>query len=294
MQIYLDAFLDHLRIERGLSDHSVLAYHNDLKKYCSFLENKKIDQADKIKHKDIVDFLFKLRQTLSARSISRSLSAIKSFHKFLVRERITKIDPSNLIESPKIGQKIPSVLSESEVNAILHAPDLKTAQGMRNKAIVELMYATGLRVSEISFLKTYDINFEVGFLKCRGKGEKERLVPLGKKAQDCLIKYINGKREDLRKSKSNDRLFLSQGGRSFSRQSIWKMIKVLVKKAGIRKKVSPHTLRHSFATHLLEHGADLRSVQEMLGHSSVTTTQIYTHVNRSRLKQIHVQFHPRA
>jgi integrase/recombinase XerD len=212
----------------------------------------------------------------------------------LVREKLTQSNPSDLIDGPKMEKKIPSFLTFEEITRILKVPNLKRTQGIRDRAILELMYATGLRVSEAASLKLADINTEVGFIKCKGKGSKERIVPLGKVAHEFLDKYTTLSRPVLLHQKESINLFLAQGGRSLSRQSIWKMIKKTVHGAGIRKHVSPHTLRHSFATHLLERGADLRSVQEMLGHSSITTTQIYTHINQSRLKQIHNQFHPRA
>jgi integrase/recombinase XerD len=211
-----------------------------------------------------------------------------------VREKITANDPANFLETPKVEKKIPSFLNLEEIQKILKVPNLKNCQGIRDRAILELMYATGLRVSEVSYLRNSDINLDLGFIKCKGKGSKERIVPLGKIAQHFLQRYIQESRPKLLGKGVNQYLFLAQGARRLSRQSIWKMIKKAVKIAAIRKKVTPHTLRHSFATHLLERGADLRSVQEMLGHSSIITTQIYTHINQTRLKEIHSKFHPRA
>jgi len=294
MDAFLEAFLDYLKVEKGLSANSVVAYHRDLKKYLRFLKRRSIERPDKITRQLVSEFLFSLRAKLSAVSISRHLSSIKNFHKFLLREKITNSNPAELIESPKIWKKIPQTLSFEEVNSILKAPNIARPHGARDKAILELIYATGLRVSEAATLKVSDLNLEVGFLKCRGKGSKERIVPLGKKAEKFIATYIDKARLVLLKGKANNFLFLAQGGHSLSRQSIWKMIKSMVKKAKVKKKVSPHTLRHSFATHLLEGGADLRSVQEMLGHANITTTQIYTHINQKRLKEIHVKFHPRA
>jgi len=235
-----------------------------------------------------------LRKNISPRSIARILSTIKKFHRFLLREKITSSDPSDLIDTPKIDKKIPNFLTFDEVTKILKSPNLKKPQGSRDRAMLEIMYATGVRVSELVKLKNGDVNLDVGFMKCMGKGSKERIVPLGKVAGQFLQKYLNGARIKLLGEKVSVYLFLAQGGRTLSRQSVWKMIKKLVRKVGIKKQVSPHTLRHSFATHLLEGGADLRSVQEMLGHASITTTQIYTHVNQMRLKKIHKEFHPRA
>jgi integrase/recombinase XerD len=294
MDVYLEAFFDYLKVEKGLAKNSLLAYQQDLKKYLDYLQEKGITLPAKISRKDITDFLFFLRGQMSATSISRVVSTVKSFHKFLVREKITLVDSADLIESPKIDKKIPDFLDFDEVFRILKEPNLKNFHGIRDRAIIEIIYACGLRVSEAAGLKISDINLDVGFIKCKGKGSKERIVPLGKVAEHFLQKYLTESRPKLSKSKVSLNLFLAQGGRSLSRQSIWKMIKKTVKDAGIKKKVSPHTLRHSFATHLLERGADLRSVQEMLGHASITTTQIYTHVNKTRLKEIHGKFHPRA
>lgn len=294
MQVYQEAFIDYLKVEKGLSQNSIFSYNEDLKKYFNYLDGKRIKEPSKITTKDISDFLFVMRSSISVSSISRVLSTVKSFHKFLVREKITSLNPAEFIETPRIDKKIPSFLNFEEVNRMLKAPNLKNHQGIRDRAILELMYATGLRVSEISFLKMSDLNSELGFVKCKGKGSKERIVPLGKIANNFVQKYINEARPRLAGKKVSQYIFLAQGARRLSRQSIWKMIKKNVHLAGIKKHTSPHTLRHSFATHLLERGADLRSVQEMLGHSSITTTQIYTHINQTRLKEIHTKFHPRA
>lgn len=294
MQVYREAFIDYLKVEKGLSRNSILSYGDDLKKYLGHLEEKGIKEPSKITSRDISDFLFAMRSKISVSSISRLLSTVKSFHKFLVREKIMQVSPAELIETPRVDKKIPSFLNFDEVNRVLKAPNLKNHQGIRDRAILELMYATGFRVSEVSFLKISDLNLELGFVKCKGKGSKERIVPLGSIAKDFVQKYINEARPRLAGAKVSQYIFLAQGARRLSRQSIWKMIKKNVNLAGIRKHTSPHTLRHSFATHLLERGADLRSVQEMLGHSSITTTQIYTHINQTRLKEIHTKFHPRA
>jgi len=294
MQIYLEAFLDYLRVEKGLSPNSILSYQRDLTKYLNFLRAQNIEDIKKVTKEDILDFLFSLREKVCPSTVARSLSSIKNFHRFLLREKITNNDPSNLIETPKLEKKIPQVLSFDEVERIIKTPNLKKVQGIRDRAILELMYASGLRVSEVALLKVNDVNREVGFLRCRGKSSKERIVPLGSTALKFLEKYLKEARPKLAKGGGSPYLFLAQGGRPLTRQSIWKMIKELVKRARIKKRVSPHTLRHSFATHLIERGADLRSVQEMLGHASITTTQIYTHINKLRLKEIHLRFHPRA
>ncbi|MCM8823634.1 MAG: site-specific tyrosine recombinase XerD [Candidatus Omnitrophica bacterium] len=294
MEVYLEAFLDYLRIEKGLSINTILSYKQDLVKYINFLKYCGIESIGNIKKADIINFISAFRNKVSPRSISRYVSSIRSFHRFLLREKVVGVDPSELIDSPKLEKKIPQVLSRREVSRLLETPDLSSVQGIRDKAILELMYATGLRVSEVANLKIGDINLDIGFLKCIGKSSKERIVPLGKVAQGFLREYIERARNRLLKDKVSDILFLDQGGRALTRQSIWKMIKKMVKKANINRVVTPHTLRHSFATHLLEGGADLRSVQEMLGHANITTTQIYTHINMFRLKEIHKRFHPRA
>ncbi len=293
MDLYIEIFTDYLRVEKGLASNSISAYNHDLKKYTQFLKQHKITDIKKVERKDIGDFLFLLRKNISVRSISRVLSTIKNFHLFLLREKITNSNPSHLIDAPKVDKKIPGFLSFEEVARLLKAPNLKNVHGIRDRAILELMYATGLRVSELTTMRSLDVNVDVGFIKCKGKGSKERIVPLGKVAQRFLEKYWSESRSKLLGEHSCEYLFIAQGGRHLSRQSVWKIIKKNVKKIGIKKKVSPHTLRHSFATHLLEGGADLRSVQAMLGHASITTTQIYTHVNQTRLKKIHKEFHPR-
>jgi integrase/recombinase XerD len=230
---------------------------------------------------------------LAANSVARRLAAIKSFYRFLVRERILKADPSSLIDSPKLWKKIPDALSINEVAALLEEPNIRQQQGIRDRAILEALYATGMRVSEAVNLKKDNVNLEVGFLRCIGKGNKERVIPLGKKAITSLERYLTIARPQLLKGKTSEYLFLNRFGKRISRQSLWKIIKRYARQAGIKKPIWPHILRHSFATHLLERGADLRSVQEMLGHSNISTTQIYTHINKDRLKTIHKMFHPR-
>ena len=294
MEVFFETFSDYLKVEKGLSSNTLDAYSRDLRKYEHYLKSLGINDPKKVVRKNITDFLFYLRKDISPVSIARYLSTLKSFHKFLLREKITSIDPSDLIETPKLEQKIPVYLTLIEVSKVLKVSNLKRPQGIRDRAIIELMYATGLRVSELVMIKFFDINLEIGFIKCKGKGSKERIVPLGKAAIHFVDKYINQARNKLLGKKVSTYVFIAQGGRRLSRQSVWKMIKKSVRFAGIKKKVSPHTLRHSFATHLLEGGADLRSVQEMLGHASITTTQIYTHVNETRLRNIHKEFHPRA
>ena len=295
MQELVDSFLSYLSVERSLSKNTIISYRRDLGKYIKYLEGSRINSLSVTSRNNITDFMFSLKDKgLSAGSIARNLVAIKVFYRFLVRERILKFDPSGLLDSPKLWKRIPDVLSLSEVMALLGAPDLSQPQGIRDRAIFELLYATGLRVSEAVNLKVQDLNLDAGFLRCIGKGSKERIVPLGKQAISALQSYLEKVRPQLLKNLSaNSTLFLSRLGKQLSRQSFWKLIKHYARRSGIKKDIRPHTLRHSFATHLLEGGADLRSVQEMLGHADISTTQVYTHIDKNRLKLIHKTYHPR-
>ena len=294
MRQQVDSFLNYLSVERALSSNTIVSYRHDLQKYVGYLEDSKITALSSSSRKNISDFMFSLKDKgLSATSIARNLVAIKVFYRFLVRERILQADPSSLLESPKLWKRIPDALTVTEVEALLKAVEPNSTQGIRDKAIVELMYATGIRVSEAVTLKIGDVNLDVGFLRCIGKGSKERIVPFGKKAGRALQIYLEKSRLKLLKNNTEIILFLSRLGKRMSRQSFWKLIKHYAKKARIDKAIRPHTLRHSFATHLLEGGADLRSVQEMLGHADISTTQIYTHIDKNRLKLIHKTFHPR-
>ena len=294
MRELIDNFLNYLSVERGLSGNTLSSYGRDLNCYMDFLAKGHIDALSKTSKNEIVDFMFYQKDKgLSANSVSRRLSAIRMFYRFLVRERILKSDPTSQIDSPKLWQKIPDALSLSEVEALISQPDTRDRQGIRDKAFLETLYATGMRVSEIVNLKVDNVNMDIGFLRCIGKGNKERIIPLGKKAIDCIKKYMEAARKEFLGKKESDFLFISRLGKKISRQSFWKIIKKYARQARIKKTIKPHTLRHSFATHLLERGADLRSVQEMLGHSNISTTQIYTHINKDRLKSIHKMFHPR-
>lgn len=295
MQNNIDEFINYLSVERGLANNTLLAYRRDLTKYAEFSKEKGVDDAQSVKRGHITDYMFSQKQKgLCASSISRNLAAIKTFHRFLVRERLAKEDPSDLIDTPRLWKKVPEVLSALEVEAMINASKGRGWQAIRDNAIIELFYASGMRVSELVNLKVDNVNFEVGYVRCIGKGRKERIIPIGKKSRAAVEKYCLSVRPKLAKKNMTLVLFLSRLGKQISRQSIWKIIKQYAKKAKIKREIKPHTLRHSFATHLLEHGADLRSVQEMLGHSDISTTQIYTHVDKERLKSIHSQFHPRG
>jgi len=294
MKELIEAFLNYLSVERGLAKNTIISYKEDLNSYVDFMVHNRIDALSKIAKNDIINFMLSQKDKgISANSISRRLAAIRMFHRFLARERILKSDPTSLIESPKLWKKIPDTLSLNEVDVLIAQPDIRSKQGIRDKAILETLYATGMRVSEAADLKAQNVNLDVGFLRCIGKGNKERVIPLGKKAILGLKRYLEVSRPHLLKNRESDFLFISRFGKRISRQSLWKIIKKYAKQAKIKKTIKPHTLRHSFATHLLERGADLRSVQEMLGHSNISTTQIYTHINKDRLKMIHKMFHPR-
>ena len=294
MENLIDQFLDYLSVERGLSSNTIESYGRDLRKYVDFLKRKGIGSIEGSSRKDITSFMMKLKDKgLSANSISRNLVAIKVFYRFLMRERIIKDDPASVLDSPKLWKKLPDVLSLSEVEKILDAPDTKDPREIRDRAALELMYATGMRVSEVANLRIEGINRDLGIVRCLGKGQKERIVPVGKSAMKALDIYLQKSRSRLLKNKTSPYIFITQQGKKMSRVSFWKIIKKYTKLCSINKRITPHTLRHSFATHLLERGADLRVVQELLGHSNISTTQIYTHINKDRLKSIHAKYHPR-
>ncbi|MCK9594608.1 MAG: site-specific tyrosine recombinase XerD [Candidatus Omnitrophica bacterium] len=294
MDELIESFLNYLSVERGLSKNTIISYRDDLVTYSGFLKSLGLDAFSKANRSAVTDFMFFQKDKgLAPNSIARRLAAIRMFHRFLVRERVLKNDPTSLVDSPKLWQKIPETLSVNEAEALISQPNLRDDQGIRDRAILETMYATGMRVSEVVNLRIDNVNKEVGFLRCIGKGNKERIIPLGKKAVISLERYISSSRRNLLKKKESEFLFLNRFGKKISRQSLWKIVKLYSRMAGIKKPMKPHILRHSFATHLLERGADLRSVQEMLGHSNISTTQIYTHINKDRLKSIHRMYHPR-
>jgi integrase/recombinase XerD len=294
MKELIDSFLDYLSVERGLSKNTVIAYRQDLNIYLDFMAKRQITALSKVTKNDIVEFmLHQKEQGISPTSISRRLAAIRMFHRFLARERVLKSDPTTLIDSPKLWKKVPDALSLNEIEALISQPDPRDYQGVRDKAILETLYATGMRVSESTNLKINNVNLDIGFLRCIGKGNKERVIPLGKKAIQSINRYLEFSRPRFLKHKTSEYLFISRSGTRLSRQSVWKLIKRYALEAKIKKPIKVHTIRHSFATHLLERGADLRSVQEMLGHSNISTTQIYTHIDKERLKTIHKTFHPR-
>ena len=280
-----------MSLERGLSPNTVASYREDLKAYIKFLSNRKLSAPSR---EDIADHLLDLKQRgLSSTTVARHLAAVKGFHRFLLNEGRMKNDPTIGMRTPKMWKELPSVLSVREVARILAQPDGTKKAGIRDKAILELLYATGMRISELGTLKWSDLNLEVGYVRCTGKGSKERIVPVGSHAIESVRLYLEKTRPRYVKG-GDGHLFITRLGSGFTRQGLWKIVKKYALKARIRKGVTPHTFRHSFATHLLESGVDLRSVQEMLGHASISTTQVYTHVDRSRLKKIHAKYHPRG
>lgn len=291
----IEDFFHFLRVEKGLSNNTITSYQRDLTAYEKYMASQEKKSWNEIARTDIMHFLYQLKDNgKSTATISRHISSIRSFHQFLIRERIAENDPSLHIETPKKDRKLPDTLSQEEVDKLLAIPT-NTSLSLRNKAMLELLYATGLRVSEMTGLKTEDLHLTMGFVQCLGKGSKERIVPLGDTARHVLEAYMDTARKALiKKNPQENALFVNQHGRALSRQGFWKILRSLTLEAGIQKTITPHTLRHSFATHLLENGADLRIVQEMLGHADISTTQIYTHVTKSRLKDIYHTYHPRA
>lgn len=296
----LQRYLQFIKLEKSLSDNSVASYKNDLQRYLKFLsDDLRIQKLEGVELRHIEQYLEELTaMDLSVSSIARNVSSIRGFHEFAVVEDMAEANPAELIELPKKAENLPEVLNPEEVAAIIDIPSRESNTGIRNAAVLETLYATGMRVSELTNLELDNLIFEIGFIRVVGKGNKERLVPVGEAAQSALEHYIEVVRpkfqSDDNPQKAKNRIFLSQRGNPLSRMSIWNIVNDAAERAGIEKNVYPHIFRHSFATHLLEGGADLRAVQEMLGHASINTTEIYTHVDRSLLHQVHKEFHPRA
>ncbi|HOG81029.1 MAG TPA: site-specific tyrosine recombinase XerD [Smithellaceae bacterium] len=291
----MDRYLNHLLIEKGAAGNTLEAYGRDLNRYASFLEQRGIDNPRFVVPETVVEFLVQIKgEGLSANSMNRALAALRGYYKFLLQEKVVDQSPLANIELAKVWMRLPDTVSKEEMNLILSQPGEETPKAQRDSAMLELLYATGLRVSELAGLTMNSINWQVGFLTVMGKGGKERVVPIGKTAYDSVRRYVDEARPKLVKSRTTDVLFLNRFGGAFTRQGLWKIIIHYVRKAGLQKNVHPHTFRHSFASHLLEGGADLRAVQVMLGHSDISTTQIYTHVTRDHLTQIHRKYHPRG
>lgn len=294
MDAHLSSFLNYLRVEKGLSDNTLQAYRRDMEKFVAFAGKRKLHVTE-VRREHVVDFLRLLyRSKLDSRSVARHLVTIRHFFRFSLAEGIVSDDPAATIESPKFRQSLPEFLSLEEVDRLLRQPDTSDLVGLRDKAMIELMYSTGLRVSELCGLQIADLSVDPGCLRCIGKGNKERLVPVGRQALEAVQKYLREARPKLLRESISGYLFVNQQGRKINRIAFWKILSEYGRKAHLRKALTPHMLRHSFATHLLDRGADLRSVQMMLGHSDISTTQIYTHVVEERLKQVYKAHHPRA
>lgn len=295
----IEQFIDVIWMERGLSENTLSAYRTDLRNFFVWLmllpNNFELDLLIRADRKCIVSYLSDLEnRQISARSRARLLSSLRLFYAYLIREKKIEIDPVALIDAPKLGRSLPEILTEEDVESLLQAPDTSKLLGLRDRVLLEILYATGIRVSELVGLQLNQVNLHQGVLRVTGKGNKERLVPLGEEAVSWLEKYLENTRADLLKGKITDALFVTKRGTEMSRQAFWYLIKRYAFQADIASTISPHTLRHAFATHLLNHGADLRVVQMLLGHSDLSTTQIYTHVAKARLKSLHSRHHPRG
>jgi len=294
-RVLIDEYLDSIWIEKGLSRNTIESYGRDLEAISHWLEARGLKLL-RVQRSDLLAYLtFRMKAGLNARSTARTLSSVRSFYRYLLRENKVVIDPTLQIDNPKMGRKLPDTLSEQEVELLLEAPDVETPLGLRDRTMLEFLYAAGLRVSELVNLKITEINLRQGVLRVTGKGSKERLVPIGEEALRWLDVFVKDSRPSLLKGvTASDVVFPSNRGGCMTRQAFWYRIKLHAQTAGIRTHLSPHTLRHAFATHLLNHGADLRVVQLLLGHSDLSTTQIYTHVAKHRLKSLHKQHHPRG
>jgi len=299
MDTTIHVFLSYLRVEKGLAQNTILAYGRDLRRFDAFVAKRKKKEAAQVTRDDVVDFLSNLyKEKLDSRSVARFLVSIRGLYKYLIMEELVHIDPTENLDSPKIRQSLPTFLRVEEIDRLLDAPDVSTPIGLRDRAMLEVFYSTGLRVSEVLNLRLSDVDMRLGCVRCVGKGNKERLVPIGRKAIAAVEQYLALSRPQFARPGSppphNQVLFLTRIGRRLSRVSIWKILHDYGVRLGLRGRLTPHKLRHSFATHLLERGADLRSVQLMLGHADIATTQIYTHVVEERLKQVYRAHHPRA
>jgi integrase/recombinase XerD len=292
---FIEEYLDHLRVERGLAENSIIAYGHDLSRLAAYAHGRRRHVLD-LRQRDLTDFIARLREGgLSARSTARAVHAVRGLYRFAVRESRLDADPMENLKAPRAFPALPRHLTAAQVDALLAAPDVATPLGIRDRAILEVLYATGLRVSELIGLRPGDVDMQVGVLTCFGKGRKERLVPLGRAAREWVERYVEEVRGGLPlRRPAAAELFLSQRGGRLSRMGLWGIVRRHAVTAGVERTLTPHVLRHSFATHLLERGADLRALQAMLGHADISTTQIYTHVTRERLRKVYDQYHPRA
>ena len=294
LNLEIDSFLDTLTVEKGLAKNTIEAYSRDLSRLVTFLKARGVNVWDQSRTIHLRSFLSRLRERgLSARSIARSVVAVRQFYRFLEKESLIRENPVPPFVDHGASRKLPHVLGKEEISKLLSQPDTNTALGLRDQAMIELLYASGLRVSELVSLQTHQANLEGNYLTVKGKGSKVRLIPFGKKARESLLRYLREARPKLMKGRTSTFLFVTRSGKGLTRQGFWRLLRHYTLAAGIEKRVTPHMLRHSFATHLLEGGADLRSVQSMLGHADISTTQIYTHLTRSHLKEVHRKYHPR-
>jgi integrase/recombinase XerD len=294
MENLIYSFLSYLRVEKGLAASTIKSYAGDLRKFAAFAEKRRLSLRD-FRSDEVVEYLATLyRMQLDSRSVARHLVSLRHLLRFAVSEGLLAEDPAVNVESPRFRQRVPTHLSVPETEKLLAQPDVRTPAGLRDRAMIELLYSTGLRVSELVNLNVGDLNMDAGFLRCIGKGDKERLVPVGQAAVKAVQRYLRDARPQLMRSRGSHHLFVSRLGHAMSRMRFWELLRRYGRQAGLRRELTPHQLRHSFATHLLEGGADLRSVQMMLGHADISTTQIYTHVVRERLKQIYDAHHPRS
>lgn len=296
MLAYLDSFLEYIKYEKGLSANTIAAYRRDLLQFHAYLvSQQRAQEPQDITRQDIRRFLtHQLDQGVSHPTVARRLSSLKTFYRFLVLEGYCQNNPTVDLETPKIKRKLPDVLTIEEIDRLMDQPRVTLVLGLRDRAMLELMYGTGVRVSELLSLQIDDINFLAGFLRCFGKGRKERIIPVNQTSIEWTQRYLARSRSQLVKTPAERTLFLNAHGRPMTRQGFFKILQAYAAQAELTKEVTPHTLRHSFATHLLENGADLRSVQEMLGHADISTTQIYTHLTRSHLREVYKLYHPRA
>ena len=291
----MELYLDHLRIEKGLADNTLESYNGDMKRFAKFLKFSDISRIHDVDSPTIIRHLIRLRDaSMEARSRARHLVTLRGFFKYLVQEKVLEANPAKRIDLPKSGLKLPDVLSVSEIAHLLSMPDIQKPSGLRNATMLELMYAAGLRVSELIHVKVQNVHLDAGYVQVFGKGAKERLVPFGQYAGQKITDYLAAARPLLLKQYQSPYLFIARAGKPMTRQGFWKLLRQYALTAGIHKPITPHCLRHSFASHLLEGGADLRSVQIMLGHVDISTTQIYTHVARERLRILHEKYHPRG
>lgn len=295
MERTLRDFIHYLSVEKGLASNTLESYNRDLRCFCEYLRQNGVQTLDGVTRNNIVGYLLSLQKSGKATAtLSRNLASIRSFYNYLFQEKHVPDNPAAEMESPKLDKKLPRVLTTQEVDLLLEQPDQQQVTGIRDKAMLEVIYATGIRVSELMSLNTGDINLEAGFIRCTGKGSKERIIPLGSVAVRHVDRYLSAARQKLVRHNGEVSLFVNQHGKRLTRQGFWKILKKYARQAGITKDITPHTMRHSFATHLLENGADLRSVQEMLGHADISTTQIYTQVTKRKLRDVYEKTHPRA